>query len=179
MKRIKWIARLLLVAIVGTLGAAAFSESHYRVQATRAISAPPPQVYAEVADLKNWEHWSPWKAKDPTVVNKYDGPPSGPGSTMSWTSEKSGSGKATITDTFPNVHVRYQLVFIDFDSKSDGEILLTDQGGATQVTWVMEGERSFVERLFWLVLRAEKAILNDFNYGLELLEKTVKTKQPA
>jgi len=38
----------------------------YSVQATQTVSAPRERVHVLIADLEQWEHWKPWREKDPT-----------------------------------------------------------------------------------------------------------------
>lgn len=179
MKTFKTILKVLVLAIALTLGSAASLPAQYRVESMRVIPAPAGDVWPYVNNLKEWERWSPWRANDPTVQNSYEGAASGAGAVMRWKSEKSGSGKISIADTFAPRNVRYDLHFDDWGSDATGEITLENQGESTLVKWTMTGERSFVEKVFWMVLRVEKAITKDFSLGLSLLEKTVTSPPPV
>ena len=168
--------KLFLLLIVAVCGYAGFSSSHYRIERTHTILAPATSVWPCVNDLSMWEQWSPWRAHDSTVVNTYEGPASGTGAVMKWTSEHSGSGSVKIEDVLPQAYVRYVIYFVDWNSSAHGEFVFRSEGADTKLTWAMEGDRSFLERLVWTVFQVEKAIGKDFEYGLERMDQICVTQ---
>jgi len=123
-----------------------------------------------------WEQWSPWKAHDSTVMNTYEGPREGVGAVMKWTSENSGSGSMKIEDALPMAYMRYSISFADWGSTGHGEFTFRSDGADTKLTWTMEGDRSFLERLMWILFRVEGAIGKDFDYGLERMDQICVTE---
>ena len=77
------------------------------------ITAPPEKVFAIVGDMHRFQEFSPWAELDPNAKYAYEGPPTGVGQKMSWTSDNAnvGSGSQTITEYDPPRHVTSELDF--------------------------------------------------------------------
>ncbi len=168
----------VVTAAVVLLGAyAGAMSSHYRIERSRKILAPARSIFPCINEIAAWEKWSPWKARDNTVVNTYEGPRSGTGALMKWSSEQSGTGSVRLDDVLPDAYVRYTITFIDWNSSAQGEFTLRNLGADTEVTWAMEGERSFFERLIWTVLGMQSALALDFDDGLERMDNYCATTE--
>jgi len=58
---------LLLIILAVVLGGYFLSlDSHFKVSRERKINAPANLGFNQIADLRNWEKWAPWKEKDST-----------------------------------------------------------------------------------------------------------------
>ena len=77
------------------------------------ISAPPDKVFAIVGDLRRFNEFSPWADIDPDIKYTYEGPESGVGQVMKWSSDNAevGSGSQTIVKYEPPTFVESQLDF--------------------------------------------------------------------
>ena len=146
----------------------------YRVSRSTTIAAPPPIVYAQVADFHRWDAWSPWAKLDPSMKTTFAGPVAAPGSSYAWTgNDKVGEGRMTIVEAKPGERVGIRLEFIKpFAATSSTEFAFVPTGGATQTTWTMQGRNNFAGKLFSVFTDMDKMIGKDFEKGLAQL-KTV------
>lgn len=64
MRKLKYFLLILLVLAVAIGGYFISLDSHFKVTRERQINAPASLVYNQIADLKNWNNWAPWKEKD-------------------------------------------------------------------------------------------------------------------
>lgn len=114
--------------------------SHYSVQRTAVLPAPPESVYTRVATLRTWDRWSAWNARrDPSLVYSYEGPETGAGSVMRWTSRKMGDGHLDLVNVDPKRSVQYDLRMAGSDFTAHGTIQLEPTSGGTRVTWRDDG----------------------------------------
>ena len=84
-------ASLLTKVGIGLLGAlAVFSvvvatrPSHFHVERSAAVPAPPAAVFPLIDDFHRWPEWSPWEKMDPALQRSYSGPASGLGAGYAW-----------------------------------------------------------------------------------------------
>lgn len=123
----------LLFVVVGL-----FLPNDYRVERSLQINAPPEVVFDRVNSLKNWSEWSPWIARDPTIRNTYEGPESGVGAKVSWTSEESGEGTQTIIVSERPTRIETALDFGGMGQpKADWTFEPNERG--VLVTWGLTG----------------------------------------
>ena len=52
---------VILVVVAGILIYAATKPNDFTVQRSLAIKAPAEKIYAQIADLKGWQAWSPYE----------------------------------------------------------------------------------------------------------------------
>ena len=100
------------------------------------IAAPPEKVFAIVGDMHRFQEFSPWAELDPNTKYTYEGPPTGVGQKMSWTSDNAnvGSGSQTITEYDPPKHVASELDFGPM-GKSLATWDLEPSGTGTKAIW--------------------------------------------
>ena len=170
------IALALLVAIIAIV--AAFQSSIYRAVRTATIAAPPASVFAQTNDLHQYQTWNPFGKSDPAATYAYEGPATGLGSIVAWSSKgQTGEGRMTIVESRPNELVRYRLVFIKpMAGTGDMAFTFQAQGNQTLVTWSMEGEKVYIAKLMCLFMSMEKMIGGAFERGLAEL-KTIVEKE--
>ena len=65
------------VVLVLFLVVVALQPAEFSVKRTGTINAPAALAYAQVADFKGWEQWSPWDKLDPKQERVYSEPSSG------------------------------------------------------------------------------------------------------
>jgi uncharacterized protein YndB with AHSA1/START domain len=149
----------------------------YEVRRTITIKAEPAKVYDKIADLHEWESWSPWEGMDPAMTKTYRGPDAGVGSTYSWKgNRKVGEGKMTITDAVPPSRVTLDIQFLrPFKSQSETAFGLDyiDQG--TGVTWTMTGDHTFLSRIMSVFVSMDKMVGKDFERGLAQLKSSIES----
>lgn len=108
------------------------------------ISSQPTVIYDLVNNYQNYNEWSPWASIDPNTTYTYEGPDSGPGARMRWSSknEQVGDGEQWIIESRENSYVKYGLKFGGFEGDYTSEIILAPNAKGTNVTWTYDGDVS-------------------------------------
>lgn len=155
--------------------------SDFRVTRTARMTAPPAVVYDNVNTLQKWEAWSPWAKLDPNAKSIFDGPASGPGSSMYWNgNNKVGEGRMTIVDNKPTERVEIKLEFMrPFKAVNTAEFTFKPEGNQTVVTWTMTGKNNFMGKAFSLFVNCDKMVGGDFEKGLASLNSVTETMAAA
>jgi len=169
---LKIILIVIVVLIAALLAFAATRPSNFRVQRKTSIKAPPEKIFPLIADFHNWTSWSPWEKKDPALKRTYSGAPSGKGAIYAWEGNRNvGSGRMEITEAPAPSKILIQLDFIKpFEGHNVADFTLQPEGGATTVTWDMQGPLAFVAKVFGIFVSMDKMIGNDFETGLANLK---------
>jgi uncharacterized protein YndB with AHSA1/START domain len=142
--------------------------SHYHIERSATISAPPATVFAQVNDFHKWEAWSPWAKLDPAMKQNFEGAPAGNGASYSWAGNSQvGEGRMTITESHPSDLIKIKLEFIKPFPATDSTVFtFKPQGNQTAVTWTLDGDNNFVGKAFSLVMNMDKMVGGDFEKGL-------------
>ncbi len=166
MKIIKNIALGLFVLFILYFIVSILLPTSYSVSRSRTIHVSKERIFNEINSLQNWEHWSPWLAKDSTIVNSYSGANTGEGNAMTWTSKESEEGSMTIIGSYPNDSILLNLEFKDFEMTSITRFILEDveDGKSVKVTWMNSGNLRFYSRIFGLMF--DGMMGSDFESGL-------------
>ena len=179
MKALRIIIGVLLALIVLYLVLCLVGPKKVQVTRTAEIKAPASVIYGYLYDFKEWKKWSPWQLKDQTIQNTYIGPPSGVGSTNSWTSEKSGNGSQEITDAEIPVLLKTKLQFNDWDGFSIATFYLEEKDGCkTKVSWSMEGDKDVPFFYRAMMIFMNRSVASDYSEGLKNL-KSLSEEQAA
>jgi len=170
------IALALLIAVIAIV--AAFQSATYRVVRTATISAPPASVFAQTNDLHKYQIWNPFGKSDSAAKYVYEGPATGLGSILKWSSTgQTGEGTMTIVESRPNELVRYRLVFIrPMAGAGDMAFTLQPQGNQTLVTWTMDGDKAYLAKLMGLFMSMDKMIGGAFERGLAEIKTIVEAE---
>jgi uncharacterized protein YndB with AHSA1/START domain len=162
------VALLLVVLIVFV----ATRPATYHVERSARMAASPAAVYAQVADFRAWERWSPWEGRDPDMRKTFEGPSSGAGASYHWVgNDEVGEGRMTITEADPGRRVEIDLEFIKpWASRNVTTFELEPDGAGTRVVWHMDGRNDFMGKAMSLVMDFDQMIGADFERGLGSLE---------
>ncbi len=179
----KWFKRILigLALIVGALVVISlFLPSTAQVSRSISIAATPEQVFPYVNDLKRFNQWSPWAARDPEMVQTYTGAEEGVGQTLSWESDDPnvGNGSQTITESVLNSHVAAELDFGDMGIAQSAWDLEPVSAG-TEVTWSFESELGANPVMRYMGLMFDKLIGTEYETGLASLKELVESNAGA
>ena len=147
------------------------------VQRTVYIHAPAEIVFNQVNNLKAWEAWDPWHAKEPEMGGSvYSGPEEGAGATHCWDSENPDVGKGcmVISDSKASSYVNTDLKFDGRDSAFGG-FEFNESEGITTVVWSMELNMGMnpIGRIMGLMM--DGMLGPDFEIGLANLKKVCET----
>lgn len=153
--------------ILAVAAYAATRPNHFKVARAVTIAAPPGTIYPLIADLARFNTWNPFARKDPTGTTRYEGPPRGVGAGFTFAGPNAGTGRLDVVDTVTDAAVVMRLRMTK-PLPADNRITFTldPQGGATRVTWAMEGAVPFVGKLVSLVMDCDRMVGPDFEAGL-------------
>jgi uncharacterized protein YndB with AHSA1/START domain len=168
-----------MVVLVSLLGYVAMLPNAFHVERSARIDAPPERVYALIDDFPAWAGWSPWEKLDPELRRVYSGAPSGVGAEYAWQgNEQVGAGRMRIVEAIPPSKLVIALDFLEpFEASNTAVFTLEPDGGATRVTWAMDGDHTFFSKLIGLVVDTDSLVGADFEKGLADLEALAE--QPA
>jgi hypothetical protein len=159
---------VLAILVVVLLIIVARRPSDFRVERSIVVAVPPAAAFAQVNDFHKWEAWNPWAKMDPAMKETYDGAPSGPGASYSWSGNKNvGTGRMTLTESRPVELIRIKLEFLKpFAATNTAEFTFKPNGNQTVVTWSMFGKSNFVCKLMGLFVSMDKMCGSQFEKGL-------------
>jgi carbon monoxide dehydrogenase subunit G len=175
---LKWLFYLVVTVAVIIAAGSFILPSQVVVTRSIEIAAPPEKVFAIVGDLHRFQDYSPWAALDPGTTYTFEGPASGVGQKMSWTSGKAdvGSGSQTVTEYEPPKHVGLDLDFGQM-GKPTAAWDLEPSGAGTRATWTFRARLDGVAAR-WFGLMFDRWIGADYEKGLARL-KSVAEKPDA
>ena len=165
------IAVLILVGLLLVLGL--FAPKELVLKKSITINVPQAAAFEAVNELTAWENWSPWLELDPTIKNVYTDPTSGKGAYVTWTSEKSGNGKMTITDVYNMDSLMTNLDFED-QGTATAKFVFTPKDKNTEVSWDFYSEMSYPMNIMPWLFGAESMLSDSYEKGLANLKAYVE-----
>jgi hypothetical protein len=168
------IALVVIVAVFAII--VALQPSEFRIVRSASISAPAPEVFAQVNDFHKWEAWSPWAKLDPAAKATFEGPPAGTGAIFRWAGNKEvGEGSMTIIESRPSEVIRIRLEFLKpFAATNTAEFTFKPEGNQTAVTWSMSGRNNFIAKAFCLFMNMDKMVGGQFEKGLASMKSVAE-----
>jgi uncharacterized protein YndB with AHSA1/START domain len=166
------IALVIVVLLAAVLIIASTKPDTFRVQRATSIKAPPEKIFALINDFHSWSAWSPYEKLDPAMKKTLGGAASGTGAVYEWEgNSKAGKGRMEITQSSLPSRITIKL---DFEKPMEGhnvaEFTLQSKGGATDVTWSMNGPAPFISKLFQVFFNMDTLIGKEFETGLANLK---------
>jgi hypothetical protein len=166
------LASIGVILIIG--GLLLPSQQHLETSIT--INASPKAVFEEVNSFKKWENWSPWSKMDPNSTMRYEGPETGVGCTMYWSSEdpKVGKGNQKIVVSEPYQKIVTQVFVGDCNTNMLSSWKFEEQGEGTKVTWMNDNNSKgslFNKYLIWYIAQM---LEKDYQKGLQALKEHVE-----
>jgi hypothetical protein len=171
------VAVVLIVVVGGFLGLVAMQPSTFHIERSITMAAPPEKVFEQINDLRKWDAWSPWAKLDPSAKYAYEGPQSGAGAITHWAgNDQVGEGSMTIVESKPHEVVKLELVFLKpMQDTATSEFHFKPEGEKTVVTWTMDGEKNFMEKMVCLFMDMDKMVGGSYEEGLGNIKKIVET----
>ncbi len=166
MKTLKTIGLALLV-LVALLGLGGFLlPRHVYVERKAFIDAPATALQAQIADLRNWERWSPWHKLDPKMQITYSTPSAGQGAWYSWTSDNDqvGNGKLALTAVTPD-SIGTTMDF-GMETPAYSAFHFTPQDGGTVVRWTLHTDMGANPYVRYMGLFMDQMVGTDYEKGL-------------
>jgi carbon monoxide dehydrogenase subunit G len=161
---------VLLVAVV--LAFAATRPDSFSVRRAASIQAPPEKIFLLINDFSRWSAWSPYEKKDPAMKRSFSGPAAGKGAVYAWEGNGDvGQGRMEIADAVAPSRVTLKLDFVKpFEAHNKVDFTLEPKGGATEVTWAMDGPMPFISKVITLFVDMDRMVGGDFEAGLANLK---------
>ena len=182
MKIIKYLLFLFLIIFIAGSIYVATKDGKYEIEGSRMINAPAPLLYREVADLENWKTWNAWQEIN-GIKMKVTGDAAGEGGGITWQADEIRDGRIENTALIPYSTIEQELVMQTIIGETDGIVHWTfePEGDQTKVTWRLQGQQSFKEKLAFTVQDEDLAELFQpvFEQSLENLEQNVIRKMEA
>jgi uncharacterized protein YndB with AHSA1/START domain len=176
---LKWLFYLIAAIALIIVGGSFLLPAQAVVTRSIEIAAPPDKVFAIVGDLRRFQEFSPWADLDPNIQYTFEGPESGVGQRMNWTSENKdvGSGSQTITKYEPSNFVEYQLDF-GMRGKPVASFDLVPSTAGTKATWGFKANLDGIPAK-WFGLMFDRWIGADYEKGLFKLKTLAEAPAPA
>jgi hypothetical protein len=173
---------LLLVLVLLLAGIAFVLPDRVHVERSITIARPKSQIHLLLTNMRRFNEWSPWFARDPVATYTFSGPESGVGAKLTWVSQQSdvGSGTQTIVAVVPDESVTLDLDF-GVRGTSVARFDLRTESGETRVTWNLDSELplNLDQRFGWnavgryMGLFMDRLVGADFESGLANLKQIV------
>jgi len=162
---------LAVLVVAAVLLLATRQPDNFRVQRTTLIAAPADRIYPLIADLRQMNSWNPFVKRDPQVKGSYSGPAAGTGASYVFEGKQAGSGTLRITDAAVPIRVVLKLdMSAPMEAHNDVLFTLAPEGGATRVTWTMQGPSPFLGKVMGVVFSMDKMVGGAFEEGLAELK---------
>lgn len=176
LKRIAYaISAIIALILVGGL----FLPSMSHVERSVLVDAQPAQVFDYLNDFRKFNEWSPWAGLDPDTVYTFEGPITGVGAVMHWSSEDPSVGKGTQTIIQSE---RPRVVVTHLDLGTQGESTATFQldsvDGATRVTWMLDSDFGWNILFRYFGAMMDKLVGASYEEGLNNLKAIVEGPLP-
>ena len=123
--------------------------------------------------IKNQDHWSPWKKRDPNMKQTHTGVDGTVGFVNRWEGNKDvGVGEQELTGYVENERIDSELRFEKpWKSISNGYFLLRElEPQKTEVVWGFSGKNKPPINVMMLFYNMDKAVGKDFQEGLASLK---------
>ncbi len=176
MKFIKIVLGISAVIVVVAAGVGLLLPAQAHVERSITIAAPPSAVFAMANDFREFNKWSPWFGKDPDAEYQFEGPSSGVGAKMHWSSDQPdvGYGYQEIIESDPN---RVVTTFLNFGPKGTAQasVRIEPAGDGSRVTWGFTAKfgNDLLARYFGLLF--DSWIGTDYERGLQNLKRLLET----
>jgi effector-binding domain-containing protein/uncharacterized protein YndB with AHSA1/START domain len=164
----------LIVATLILLSVGFLLPAQVEVKREVTIAATPEAVFERVNDLREFNAWSPWTAKDPDIKFVYSGPPEGPEAKSSWTSSVHGPGTMEIKDSVPGQSVLYRIEMGGAEVIFSEIKLVRQPDDTTKAVWTYKSELGDNPVKRYLALMYPSWVGADYELGLGRLKTAVE-----
>ena len=158
---------------------ALIAPKQYEVHRSITIDRPLPEVFNYLKHIKNQNHWSPWKKRDPNMKQEFVGTDGEVGFISKWEGNKEvGVGEQEIMNIVENDRLEARLRFFK-PWKSESDAVTRVEGvedGKTKVTWGFSGNNKVPANIFMLLYNVDKHVGKDFEEGLASLKEILESK---
>lgn len=176
------VLRVLLIGIVvlvlGAVGVGFLLPERARVERSIVIVRAPATVFTVLDGFRHFQAWSPWASLDPAMKVALEGPTTGVGARLRWSSEQDsvGSGSQEIVESLPyrQIGTRLQFSGMATEQRARFELEPQEEGRGTRVTWVMEADFGGNPFDRWFGLMLDGMVGPDYERGLARLKAHIE-----
>jgi hypothetical protein len=163
--------------VVILAGVALELPSQVTVARSAVINAPEAVVFSYLNNLKRFNEWSPWAARDPQLQTALSGAEQGEGAKIEWTSTQNsvGTGSMEITESNPNRHIGLAVNFNGLDGTSYYDV--SPSGSGSKVIWGFSYESGASPLKRWKGLMLDRYIGAEYTGGLAKLKELIESER--
>jgi len=143
--------------------------SAFSITRTAVLDAPAPAVFAQLEDFRHWRNWSFWEQIDPDMQRSFTGAERGVGAHYAWSGNaRAGAGSMEIIDASAGRQVVIDLRFLKPFKATNPTVITLEplEGGRTEVTWRMTGQRGALMRALSRVVKMDDALAHQIDQTL-------------
>ncbi len=143
--------------------------SAFSITRTAVLDAPAPAVFAQLEDFRHWRNWSFWEQIDPDMQRSFTGAERGVGAHYAWSGNaRAGAGSMEIIDASAGRQVVIDLRFLKPFKATNPTVITLEplEGGRTEVTWRMTGQRGALMRALSRVVKMDDALAHQIDETL-------------
>ena len=143
--------------------------SAFSITRTAVLDAPAPAVFAQLEDFRHWRNWSFWEQIDPDMQRSFTGAERGVGAHYAWSGNaRAGAGSMEIIDASAGRQVVIDLRFLKPFRATNPTVITLEplEGGRTEVTWRMTGQRGALMRALSRVVKMDDALAHQIDQTL-------------
>lgn len=171
---LKKVALVVLMVVAAYTLLCLILPGSFTVKSEVSIRTAQEDAFAVVASFRNWQHWSPWAAKDSTIQTTLTGPETHVGSGMQWTSKHSVSGSMQVVDFKPYESIVHDLTLHDVNATWKSSFRFIAAGENTTVIWEQFGPLFFFQRPMGLLY--PRFIQPDLDHGLQNMKRYLEAR---
>lgn len=177
MKFLKIFGLVLLGIVVIYLVLCFVGPKDFNVSRSIVIKAEKASIFDQVAELKNWNNWSPWHKMDPEMDITWGESTRGKGASYSWKGEKAGEGSLETVEFTEGSYIKNKLNFGAMGtSHTEWNFGAATEG--VEVTWSMSGKHNFFLRGMMNFMDFDEMLGKDFDEGLQNLKDHLESDGP-
>ncbi len=180
---LKWLFYLVAAAALIVVGGSFLLPAQGVVTRSIEIAAPPQKVFAIVGDLRRFNEFSPWGEMDPDIKYTFEGPESGLGQEMNWSSANPeiGRGTQTIARFEPPAFVASRLNHGPGSGsmgRAYSSFEIAPAGAGTNVSWAYTTDLQGIPAK-WFGLLLDRRIGPHYERGLARLKAVAEQPEAA
>jgi hypothetical protein len=175
---LKKIAIALALLLVVFIAIVASRPSHFHIERSLRMGAPPEVVFPFINDFHHWPSWSPWERLDPGMQRDYSGEPQGKGAAYQWSgNDEVGKGSMRIIESQRPSTVAIALEFKEPWQATNATLFsVSPDGPGSRVTWAMDGESNFMFKAVGMFMNMDELMGKEFDAGLDNLSRVAEAE---
>ena len=146
--------------------------SDFEVTSSIDIQSGQHEVYPEIADLNNWQHWATYLHRENNMDITFSNPTTGKRAWVKWKMQDGPGGQLEIIDT-SSTSIDLSIALLGLEA-SKSQIQIDGDSTSTQVNWTVNGNLPFFAR--FIKGRFEENVKADFKNSLTRLKEYVSQK---